>query len=69
LFQILLAVVASTVIVVLLIALTYRHLPWRAMPVEDADESHHTADIRPPATRPSQPRTPPVKPDAYAESP
>ncbi|AEV75783.1 hypothetical protein MycrhN_5308 [Mycolicibacterium rhodesiae NBB3] len=70
LFQILLAVVASTVIVVLLIALTYRHLPWRAMPVEDAGESGDTAgDVRPPAERRSQPRTPPVKPDAYAESP
>ena len=34
LFQILLAVVASTVIVLLLIALTHNHLPWRRMPAD-----------------------------------
>ncbi len=64
LFQILLAVVASTVIVLLLIALTHNHLPWRSMPAEDtADEVQSAAE------QPSLPPTPPVKPDAYAESP
>lgn len=61
LFQILLAVVASTVIVLLLIALTHNHLPWRSMPADDTvDEDAPTAE---------PPSTPPVKPDAYAESP
>jgi alpha-1,6-mannosyltransferase len=64
LFQILLAVVASTVIVLLLMALTYNHLPWRRMPVDDAAD-----DAAPTAEQPSPPPTPPVKPDAYAESP
>jgi alpha-1,6-mannosyltransferase len=61
LFQILLAVVASTVIVLLLIALTHNHLPWRSMPAAD------TAGEDAPRAEP--PPTPPVKPDAYAESP
>jgi alpha-1,6-mannosyltransferase len=56
LFQILLAVVASSAIVLILIAMTYNRLPWRAIP----------ADFHPP----EQPPPPqPVKPDAYAESP
>jgi alpha-1,6-mannosyltransferase len=64
LFQILLTVVASTVIVLLLIALTHNHLPWRRMPAQPtADDSAPTAE------RSSPPPTPPVKPDAYAESP
>jgi alpha-1,6-mannosyltransferase len=56
LFQIVLATVASTVIVLALIALTYRWLPWRAVPEAATgrlDEPVGTAE-----------RT-----DAYAESP
>ena len=66
LFQILLAVVASTVIVLLLIALTHNHLPWRSMPAEDPTDAD---DFAAASEQPSPPPTPPVKPDAYAESP
>jgi alpha-1,6-mannosyltransferase len=68
LFQILLAVAASTVIAALLIGFTYNRLPWRGIP----------ADFRPPAPSPPSPPSPPppqappqrpVQPDAYAESP
>jgi alpha-1,6-mannosyltransferase len=62
LFQILLAVVASTVIVLVLIALTYNRLPWRKPP--EADEVP-----TPPVVEPSIPPTQAAKPDAYAESP
>lgn len=54
LFQILLAVAASTVIVALLMLLTRNRLPWRA---------------RTPAAEPSPPPPRPVRPDAYADSP
>lgn len=53
LFQIVMATLASTVIALILIGLTYRRLPWRASP---------QADISPPPTRTQSP-------DAYAESP
>ncbi|WP_066897219.1 polyprenol phosphomannose-dependent alpha 1,6 mannosyltransferase MptB [Mycolicibacterium houstonense] len=53
LFQIVMATLASTVIVLILIALTWRRLPWRPSPQRETD---------PPPTR-SQ------SPDAYAESP
>ncbi|PRC59521.1 hypothetical protein C6A85_23005, partial [Mycobacterium sp. ITM-2017-0098] len=57
LFQIALATLASTVILLLLLALTFRRLPWRALPEEEL-------------TEPAQPPVPPsAKPDAYAESP
>ncbi|VEG54594.1 integral membrane protein [Mycolicibacterium aurum] len=57
LFQIALATLASTVILLLLVGLTYRRLPWRPLPDEPPEE-------------PSQPPAPPTaKPDAYAESP
>jgi alpha-1,6-mannosyltransferase len=60
LFQILDATLASAVIVLILIGLTYRRLPWRALP--------------PPVTAadPLEPETPAasrVTPDAYADSP
>jgi alpha-1,6-mannosyltransferase len=67
-FQIVMATLASTLIVVLLIALTYRRLPWRRVP--------DTATGRPAipvpaaaaaATAPPPPR--PAKPGAYAEYP
>jgi alpha-1,6-mannosyltransferase len=62
LFQIVLATAASTVIALLLLALTYRRLPWRKLP-EANDES--TA----PVVEPSLPAPQPGKPGAYAESP
>ncbi len=65
LFQILLAVAASTVVVLLLIALTYRHLPWRSVPAQDTGAD----DVAPTAEQPSLPPPQPAKPDAYAESP
>ncbi|OBG89781.1 hypothetical protein A5699_01230 [Mycobacterium sp. E802] len=53
LFQIVMATLASTVIVLILIGLTWRRLPWRASPRRDT----------------SPPPTPAQSPDAYAESP
>jgi alpha-1,6-mannosyltransferase len=59
LFQILDATLASAIIVAILIAITYRRLPWRPLPDSGGSER---ADSSPPA--------PPVnRPDAYAESP
>jgi alpha-1,6-mannosyltransferase len=65
LFQILLAVVASTVIALLLMALTYNHLPWRRVPGENTTDD----GAQPAAEKSPLPPIPPVKPDAYAESP
>ncbi|MCF6385980.1 polyprenol phosphomannose-dependent alpha 1,6 mannosyltransferase MptB [Mycobacterium sp. MBM] len=56
LFQIVDATLASTVIVLALIAITYRRLPWRGLPDPGTD------------ARPG-PEPPSAKPDAYAESP
>ncbi len=56
LFQIVMATLASLLIVLALIALTYRRLPWRPIP-DPAQDSVPAPD----------PPTP--KPDAYAESP
>ncbi|MGV9802277.1 polyprenol phosphomannose-dependent alpha 1,6 mannosyltransferase MptB [Mycobacterium sp. NPDC003449] len=53
LFQIVMATLASTIIVLILIGLTYRRLPWR----------------RPPGPAPSPPQAPAPPGDAYAESP
>jgi len=63
-FQILLATAASTVVVLALIALTYRTLPWRSLPVL----GHGTADERALPTETPPPKRP-AQPDAYAESP
>lgn len=64
LFQILLAVVASLVIVLTLIALTYYRLPWRKLP--EAGEPQ----VPPPdVVEPTLPAPQPAKPGAYAESP
>lgn len=60
LFQILLAVVASTVTVLLLMMLSHNRLPWRKLP---------TTDEPAPDDQPSPPPPPSVKPDAYADSP
>ncbi|MET0457543.1 MAG: polyprenol phosphomannose-dependent alpha 1,6 mannosyltransferase MptB, partial [Mycobacterium sp.] len=58
LFQILDATLASTIIVAILIAITYRRLPWRGLPDATGDEGTHS----PP------PPSPAVKPDAYSDS-
>ncbi|MCV6982405.1 polyprenol phosphomannose-dependent alpha 1,6 mannosyltransferase MptB [Mycolicibacterium pulveris] len=67
LFQILLAVVASTVTVLALMALTYNRLPWRKPPTDDESVPDGATDS--PTKQPSIPPRPPVKPDAYADSP
>jgi alpha-1,6-mannosyltransferase len=64
LFQILLAVVASLVIVVALIALTYYRLPWRKLP-----EAGEPQAPPPELVEPALPAPQPAKPGAYAESP
>ncbi len=55
LFQIVMATLASAAIVLVLIALTYRRLPWRPIP-------------EPPQEPPPPPEPPTAKSDAYAES-
>jgi alpha-1,6-mannosyltransferase len=66
LFQILDATLASLVIVAILIAITYRRLPWRPLPDVNGtgppDEPSSGEESRPPPT-------PAAKPDAYAEYP
>jgi alpha-1,6-mannosyltransferase len=69
LFQIMLAVVASTVTVVLLIALTYNHLPWRKTTIGDEEPREEIGPQAAPVDEPPLPPSRPVKPDAYAESP
>ncbi len=64
LFQILLAVVASTVIVLILMGLTYYRLPWRKLP-----DPGGIRVAEPPIIEPSIPAPQPAKPGAYAESP
>jgi alpha-1,6-mannosyltransferase len=56
--------VASTVIVLILIGLTYYRLPWRKLP--DAGGARVAP---PPVVEPSIPAPQPAKPSAYAESP
>jgi alpha-1,6-mannosyltransferase len=65
LFQILLAVVASTLIVLILIGITYYRLPWRKLP----DATGQQVEPAPPIVEPSIPAAQPAKPGAYAESP
>ena len=67
LFQILLATLASTVIVALLIAITYYRLPWRKLPDPGPER-----DVAPSGARPGRAVATAAaagKPDAYAESP
>ncbi|MBX7451270.1 polyprenol phosphomannose-dependent alpha 1,6 mannosyltransferase MptB [Mycolicibacterium sp. 3033] len=68
LFQIVLATLASTVIVAVLMALTYRLLPWRALPDPDPDPAggNDTAASGDPTSPPARPAP---RSDAYAESP
>ena len=65
LFQILLAVVASTVIVLILIGLTYYRLPWRKLP----EAVPPRVVEAPPIVEPAIPAPQAAKPGAYAESP
>jgi alpha-1,6-mannosyltransferase len=64
LFQIVDATVASTVIVLLLIALTLHRLPWRTVP-----GTAETFSGQEPEPAPTEPPAPRPAPDAYAESP
>ena len=71
LFQILDATLASTLIVLVLIALTYTRLPWRPLPATGPETNAETAiRVSPPVTA-ETPRTTPrseAAPDAYADS-
>lgn len=68
LFQIIDATLASTVIVVALIALTYTRLPWRRPPVQDTESDGEPVNDT--AATPVTPPTPRPAPahDAYADS-
>ncbi|OSC29719.1 hypothetical protein B8W69_08655 [Mycobacterium vulneris] len=68
LFQIIDATLASTVIVLALIALTYRRLPWRRPPGQDTESNGEPANDT--AATPPTPPTPRPAPahDAYADS-
>jgi len=68
LFQILLAVVASTMIVLILIGLTYYRLPWRKLPDAGVPQAKAPPIVEPSIPAP-QPAPQPAKPGAYAESP
>ncbi|WP_374021720.1 polyprenol phosphomannose-dependent alpha 1,6 mannosyltransferase MptB [Mycobacterium sp. HNNTM2301] len=65
LFQIVDATLASTVIVAVLIAVTYTRLPWRRLPADSAEPQQTTAETAP-AT--AQTPRPAAAPDAYADS-
>ncbi|KUI39823.1 hypothetical protein AU194_24395 [Mycobacterium sp. GA-2829] len=60
LFQIIMATLASTVVVVLLMALTWRRLPWQPLP--EGDPPAMPGPSEPPQARPATP-------GAYADSP
>jgi alpha-1,6-mannosyltransferase len=64
LFQILLAVVASTAIVLILIGLTYYRLPWRKLP-----DPGDAPPPQPEVVEPTLPAPQTASPGAYAESP
>jgi alpha-1,6-mannosyltransferase len=66
LFQIVDATVASTIIVVMLIALTYNRLPWRPLPAEGRDVPAVLDTLPAPVTAATQ--RPTAAPDAYADS-
>ena len=72
LFQIIDATVASTIVVLLLIALTYTRLPWRSVPhpvSAIADDIPERTPARVPVSRPLPGPPPAQLPGAYAESP
>ena len=68
LFQIVDATLASTVIVALLIALTYTRFPWRRLPVQGEEpDGRPVGDPAAPSQPPLTPRPAPAH-DAYADS-
>ncbi|MBW0012681.1 polyprenol phosphomannose-dependent alpha 1,6 mannosyltransferase MptB [Mycobacterium sp.] len=67
LFQIVDATVASAAIVLVLIALTYKRLPWRPFPAKGPETNGQTVITLPATADPPVPR-PAVAPDAYADS-
>ena len=67
-FQILLATAASTMIVALLVMITYYRLPWRKLP-DPGPERDITPVAEPVPVEPSLPRPHAAKADAYAEFP
>ncbi len=74
LFQIVLATLASTVIVLVLLALTYRMLPWRALPRSspersDDDDAADGGDAGDCGKDTEHTATPPARTDAYADYP
>ncbi|AKK30501.1 polyprenol phosphomannose-dependent alpha 1,6 mannosyltransferase MptB [Mycobacterium sp. EPa45] len=72
LFQIVDATLASTVIVLMLIALTFHRLPWRKVPGTNETFSGQEPDAAPapePSEPPTEPPAPRPAPGAYAESP
>jgi alpha-1,6-mannosyltransferase len=69
LFQIIDATLASAVIVLLLIALTFNRLPWRRVPGTHELFSGQEPDTTPVSEPSPQPPEPRPAPDAYAESP
>ncbi|MEZ0366428.1 polyprenol phosphomannose-dependent alpha 1,6 mannosyltransferase MptB [Mycobacterium sp. pUA109] len=71
LFQILDATLASTIIVALLIAVTYAWLPWRQLPGDQTGPvpTELAADNTPTAAAPAPTQPPTVLPGAYADSP
>ncbi|AFM17222.1 hypothetical protein Mycch_2449 [Mycolicibacterium chubuense NBB4] len=68
LFQIVMATVASALIVLILMAATLHWLPWRAPPEPAAEDTDEPAAALPPDA-PSRPVPPAPAADAYAESP
>jgi alpha-1,6-mannosyltransferase len=74
LFQIMDATLASSAIVLVLIALTYTRLPWRPLQAQPAESSEPNGQpaidvasvTEPPATSTTRPPT--AAPDAYADS-
>jgi alpha-1,6-mannosyltransferase len=69
LFQIVDATAASTVIVALLIGLTYTWLPWRALPADPGGRPPAEPDSTPAAAAPPRAQRPTAVPDTYADSP
>ncbi|ORV19035.1 polyprenol phosphomannose-dependent alpha 1,6 mannosyltransferase MptB [Mycobacterium celatum] len=67
LFQIVDATVASTIVVLLLIAATYTRLPWRQLRSEGAELLHDA--LSPDVLSDTETREPAPVPGAYAESP